>query len=401
MAPEQEGLGDTVPLIPEYNGLLLMELNWLRVDAIRQQPTLVIVRAQAKLALLVRVHRAVVHAEASVGCHVSPTLESLLVALPAQLVLALVNALRGHLRLPGHLAFHVVALAAQRDGAGALLLELKQAGLAVAPLVPGQPELLVLLELVFVARLYGVFELLVGEGEVHAVRVHLDELEVSPVNVVVQELVVELEHAQLRELVDHDPHLKGTADGELVLAQLDLVGAADLLEVGKPDRAEMFVHLVLIAGVEGSVLPLHRLDELAVGTVAEKLEHFREQSLVLVGVALAAIVRHLLHEPGEDLTRLVVDGAVHRGDLETIREVPLQQWSVQQDLLRRHDPQQLRLLWKTLAAAVLQVVVHVLRHSAVGDAAVDEDRRELLELGPQLPGDFDVHLCEPEPLPVV
>ena len=151
-----------------------------------------------------------------------------------------------------------------------MLLELEQAGLAVAPLVPGEPEILVLLELVFVARLDGVFELLVGESEVHAVRIHLDELEVSAVEVVIKELVVELEHAQLRELVDHDAHLEGALDGELALAQLDLVGVADFLEVGEPDRAEMFVHLFLVAGVEGSVLPLHRLDELAVGAVAEK-----------------------------------------------------------------------------------------------------------------------------------
>ena len=47
---------------------------------------------------------------------------------------------------------------------------------------------------------------------------------------------------------------------------------------------------------------------------------------------------------------------------------------------------------------MLQVVVHVLRHQVVGDAAVDKERRELLELGPRLPGDFAVHLCEPEPL---
>ena len=172
-----------------------MKLDWLRVDAVRQQPTLVIVRAQAELALLVRVHSAVVHAEASVGCYVSPALKGLLVALPAQLVLALVDALGGHLRLAGHLSFHVVALATQSDGPGALLLELEQAGLAVAPLVPGEPEILVLLELVFVARLDGVFQLLVGEGKVHAVRVHLDELDVSAIEVVVQELVVELEHA--------------------------------------------------------------------------------------------------------------------------------------------------------------------------------------------------------------
>ena len=40
----------------------------------------------------------------------------------------------------------------------------------------------------------------------------------------------------------------------------------------------------------------------------------------------------------------------------------------------------------------------MLGHQVVGDAAVDEERRELLELGPQLSWDFDVHFREPEPL---
>ena len=40
----------------------------------------------------------------------------------------------------------------------------------------------------------------------------------------------------------------------------------------------------------------------------------------------------------------------------------------------------------------------MLRHQVVGNAAVDEERRELLELGPRLPGDFDVHFREPKPL---
>ena len=47
---------------------------------------------------------------------------------------------------------------------------------------------------------------------------------------------------------------------------------------------------------------------------------------------------------------------------------------------------------------MLQVVVHVLRHQVVGDAAVDKERWKLLELGPRLSGDFDVHFREPEPL---
>ena len=115
-----------------------------------------------------------------------------------------------------------------------LLLKLEQAGLAVAPLVPCQPELLVFLELGLVPRLDGVLELVVGEGEVHAVCVHLDELEVSPVDIVIEELVVELGHAKLRELVNHNAHLEWAFDGELALAQLDLVGVADLLEIFEP-----------------------------------------------------------------------------------------------------------------------------------------------------------------------
>ena len=96
----------------------------------------------------------------------------------------------------------------------------------------------------------------------------MDELEVSPVDVVVKELVVELEHAELRELVDHDTDLEGAFDGELALAKLDLVRVADLLQMLELGRTEMFVDLGLIAGVQGFVLSLHSFDELAVSAVA-------------------------------------------------------------------------------------------------------------------------------------
>ena len=89
-----------------------------------------------------------------------------------------------------------------------------------------------------------------------------------------------------------------------------------------------------IAGVQGFVLPVHRFDELAIGAVTQKLEDLSEQGLVLVGITLAPVVRHLLHEPAEDLARLVVDAAVDRGELETVGEVPLQEGGVQENLLR-------------------------------------------------------------------
>ena len=246
------------------------------MDAVLQNPALVVVRAQPELALLVGVHGAVSHAEASVGRHVSTALECPLIPLPAQLALALVYTLGGHLSLSAGLALNVVALAAEGDGSGALLLQLEQTRLAVALLVPSQPLLLVSLELIPEARLDRVLELVVGKGEVHAVRVHLDEFKVSPVKVVVEELIIELEHAKLGKLVDYDAHLEWAFDGELVLAKLDLVRVADLFEIFEPGRAKMFVNLVLIPGVQGFVLPLHRFDELAVSTVAQELEHLSE-----------------------------------------------------------------------------------------------------------------------------
>ena len=40
----------------------------------------------------------------------------------------------------------------------------------------------------------------------------------------------------------------------------------------------------------------------------------------------------------------------------------------------------------------------MLGHQVVGDTTVDEERRKLLEIGPQLSRDFDVHFREPKPL---
>ena len=42
--------------------------------------------------------------------------------------------------------------------------------------------------------------------------------------------------------------------------------------------------------------------------------------------------------------------------------------------------------------------MHVIGHCAVGNTAVDEERGKLLELRPQLLGDFDIHFRKPEPL---
>ena len=92
-----------------------MVLDQLRVDIVLQHPALVVVRTQTELALLVRVHRAVVHAEAPVGCHVSAALEGPLKTLPTHLVLTLVDPLEETFAWPVALLVHEEALAAQGD----------------------------------------------------------------------------------------------------------------------------------------------------------------------------------------------------------------------------------------------------------------------------------------------
>ena len=138
-----------------------------------------------------------------------------------------------------------------------------------------------------------------------------------------------MEHSELRQLVDHDTDLEWPVDGDLALSQLDLVCGTDLLEGLEPGRAETLVNLLLVTGVDGVGMTLHGFNELAVGTVAQQLENLGKKSLVLVSVTLAPVVRHLFHEPAENLAGLVVDGSVHCRKFETVVEVPNQEGRVQ------------------------------------------------------------------------
>ena len=60
-----------------------------------------------------------------------------------------------------------------------------------------------------------------------------------------------------------------------------------------------------------------------------------------------------LHSMRRPDTKWVYERTVNRGELETAVEVPLQEGGVQENLLRRQDPQELRLLRETLSPALL------------------------------------------------
>ena len=251
--------------------------------------------------------------------------------------------------------------------------KLEQTELPVAPLVPRQPLLLLLLKFLPALRPDGLLQLVVRQGEVDAVRVHLEELKVAPVEEVVEEIVVELQHAELGQLVHDDSCLKRAVDLDLWLAALDLVDVPNYVQVFEPSRAELLVKLVLVLGVHRPRLALHCFDELAVSAVAQELEHFREQRLFLVRVTRPPVVVDLLHKPVEDLLGHVVDCAVDSRDIEAAVEVPLQEGGVDK---------------------------HLFSPTARPGASfgLGNGFGRCLGLLPQLPGDFDVHLRKAKPL---
>ena len=110
---------------------------------------------------------------------------------------------------------------------------------------------------------------------------------VSPVEVVVQEVVVKLQHTQLGLLIHNDADLKGSIYRDLVFAGFDLVRVADLSEIFQPDRTQMLVDNVFVFSVQHFCLTLNGFDKLAVGTVTQKLVHFRKQGFFCFNVNLS------------------------------------------------------------------------------------------------------------------
>ena len=181
----------------------------------------------------------------------------------------------------------VVALGAEGDHPLALLLELEKAGGALVFWGADKPGVLQRLELFTQGGLDHGLQLLGREGEVQAVRVHLHQLEVGSGHVVIQEVVVELQHGQFGNLIDHDAALEEAVYGDCLRTLFHPVHStrnfvAPLEEGG----AHVRVQLVLLAAVERLGLRLLVLDQLAVGAVAEQFEDVGKDSLAWIRISL-------------------------------------------------------------------------------------------------------------------
>lgn len=126
-----------------------------------------------------------------------------------------------------------VALRAQRNHPPALALQLEEPGDAVAPTVPGRPLLFFRLEFPLELGFHDVFQPFAAGRNVIGVRVHLDQFEVTAVDEPVEEVLIELQHPQLNQLVHRDPNLEGVGYRDPRFQLLQLVRPADFHMLAK------------------------------------------------------------------------------------------------------------------------------------------------------------------------
>ena len=93
----------------------------------------------------------------------------------------------------------------------------------------------------------------------------------------------------------------------------------------------------------------------------------------------------------EDFLRNIVSGSVNSCNIQTMVEIPFQQWHVQQDLLGWKGANQFSLVVHRFAFAMRQVFFHVLRYCLAWNRFVLKQRRHFFELRPWLSWHLDVH----------
>ena len=161
-------------------GLILVSI-WVPCECLGQDSAFVIVGAETKFVLQISFHAVVHHSEASALSTVSSTLESRDIAPPGDVVVLLAHSFGGSFTsLPGSQSFE---------------LEFEKTGCADTPCVPGQPFLTMGLEVLHHLETYRFVYGLCSQSHVHTVGVHLNQLEVTTIHVLAEEVIVELKHS--------------------------------------------------------------------------------------------------------------------------------------------------------------------------------------------------------------
>ena len=139
-------------------------------------------------------------------------------------------------------------------------------------------------------------------------------------------------HPHLCQLTDSDSNLKRPSDCDPRLPTFQLIRLSDLVKIRVIRASQRSAYHLLILCVDHVSLPLQRVNEFPITTVSQHFEHLGNQHFSLVFMPGAAGFCHLLHKPGEDLRRLIVNHAVNSFDDCAMFHMPMQQWGIQQQL---------------------------------------------------------------------
>ena len=147
-------------------------------------------------------------------------------------------------------------------------------------------------------------------GNAVAVRVYLNQLEVAAVDVLIQEIAIELEHSLLCQLLNSDSDLERSIDCDPKLPAFQLIGLAELCQIGEVRLSQRFVNHLFIFCLDHARLALQNFNEFPVTAISQQFAHLSQQHFALVCTSRALSLCHLLHKLDDDFCRLIDDRAM-------------------------------------------------------------------------------------------
>ena len=166
------------------------------------------------------------------------------------------------------------------------------------------------------------------DGDIVAVCVYLNQLEVAAIKIPIQKILIELKHTLLCKLIHSFSDLEQPLDRDSQFPVFQLICLPELFQITEVRASQRSVH-------------------------------HSKQSFALVNVSSTPGLCHLLHKPGEDLCRLIVDRAMDDCDNCAMFHIPTKERGIMQQLLRRQRSSQLFPITSCPADA-LAVILRVL-----------------------------------------
>ena len=111
------------------------------------------------------------------------------------------------------------------------------------------------------------------DGDVVAVHVHLNQLEVFAIEIPLQEVIVELKHSQLCQLIQSNSDLERLIDHDSRLPAFQLIGYPELIQITEVSTLQRSVHYLLALCVDHVRFALQHFNGSPVTASSESADH--------------------------------------------------------------------------------------------------------------------------------